>query len=169
MAFTTPTQPDGNSLASVDEVAEQFKCVVIKGLAELLPLAHDRIATYERPRLRPALRGPHDDAGVVRLTKGLHVLRIPSREADSHDLHVLLRHRLLLQPHGLEALRPGQVEPHTPYFAFADLAWEGYLALNLLDELHVLLRHRLPLQVEVGEVAVRVDEHLCDLAATGVS
>jgi hypothetical protein len=40
---------------------------------------------------------------------------------------------------------------------------------GLLDELHVLLRHRLPLQVEVGEVAVRVDEHLRDPAATGVS
>src|SRR5262249_20226394 len=38
MACATPTHPDGNSLAGVDEVAEQFKCVVIKGLAELLPL-----------------------------------------------------------------------------------------------------------------------------------
>ena len=79
LAYPTPDLPHDNSVAGVDEVADRFHGVGIPGFADLLPLAHDRLPTHERPRLRPTLRRSHDDVGVVQLTKGVHVSRIPRR------------------------------------------------------------------------------------------
>src|SRR2546421_3793470 len=93
VAHATPDGPQNNSVGGVDEVANQFEGVGIPGLAHLLELAHDRLPTYVWPRLRPSLRGPPDDARIARLTKGVHVPRVPRLEGGSHDLHVLLRHR----------------------------------------------------------------------------
>jgi hypothetical protein len=97
VACCTPDEPHGNSVASVAEVADQFEGVGIPGLAQLLQLAHDRIPTCVRSRLRPTFRGPPDDAQVVHLTKGIHIPGIPRLEPGFYDLHILLRHRLPLQ------------------------------------------------------------------------
>src|SRR5947209_13992074 len=48
---------------------------------------------------------PHDDVRGVQVTEGIHPPRVPRVEAAPYDLYVLLRHRLLLQPHGFECLR----------------------------------------------------------------
>src|SRR5215204_5590566 len=55
-----------------------------------------------RPRLPPIRIHPQDAVGVVQLTKGIHVARVPRLEGGPHDLDVLLRHRLLPQPGGFE-------------------------------------------------------------------
>ena len=65
VACATPDVPHDDSVAGVDEVADRFRGVGVPGLAELLELAHDGLPTYVGPRLRPTLRGPHDDVGVV--------------------------------------------------------------------------------------------------------
>src|SRR5439155_212304 len=72
------------------------------------------LPTYKRAWLGPPLRRPHDGVWVVQLTNGIHVPRVPCLEGRSHDLHVLLRHRLLRQPHGFEGLffAPVVVESH---------------------------------------------------------
>ena len=38
---------------------------------------HEGLPTYERPRLRPSLRGPRDDVGGVAAHEGHHVSRVP--------------------------------------------------------------------------------------------
>src|SRR3954462_14377927 len=50
-----PGLPHGNSVAGIDEVADRFHYVGVPGFADVLPLAHDRVPAYERPRLRPPL------------------------------------------------------------------------------------------------------------------
>ena len=55
-----PHDPHCNSVADVNEVADQFQCVVVPGSTELLPLAHDRIPTYEGAGLGPPLRTPQN-------------------------------------------------------------------------------------------------------------
>src|SRR5688572_2522830 len=80
MARSTPEHPHSDSVTNVDEVAGQFHGVGLPGLAELLELTHDRLPTYKGAGLRPALRGSHDDVGVVQVTKGVHVPRIPRLE-----------------------------------------------------------------------------------------
>src|SRR5689334_11751260 len=55
-----PGLPHGDSVASVDEVADRFQSPRVPGFADPLPLAHDRLPAYERSRLGPALRAPHD-------------------------------------------------------------------------------------------------------------
>src|SRR5207248_10224941 len=91
VARATPDVSHGDSVARVDEVADRYQGVGIPGAAELLVKAHGGLATYVWPRLRPTLRGPHDDVGVVKLTKCIHVRRVPHLEQGSHDLHVLVR------------------------------------------------------------------------------
>ena len=83
----------GDSVANIHVVADHFHGVGVPGLARLLELAHDRLPTYKRPWLRPALRGPHDDVGAVQVMKRVHVPRVPCLEGGLVDLHVLLRHR----------------------------------------------------------------------------
>jgi hypothetical protein len=87
----TPDEPHGNSVANVDEVADQFRCVGVPRLAHLLELAYDRLPAYERPGLGPTLGGSHDGVGIEHLTKCIHVRRVPRLEAGLHDLHVLHR------------------------------------------------------------------------------
>ena len=89
----TPDVPHDNSVTGVDEVTDHFQGVGIPGFAGLVPLAHDRLPTNERSGLWPILGGPHDDVGVVQLTKCVHVPRVPRLEERSENLHVLLRHR----------------------------------------------------------------------------
>ena len=113
MADAAPGEPCDDSIGQVDE-ADHFKGVSVPGLAHLLELAHEPLPTHERPRLRPTFRGSRDDIGVLQLTKGIHVSRVPRFEGGSHDLHVLLRHRLLRQSHGFESGFPIQkgLHPH---------------------------------------------------------
>src|SRR5262249_36992856 len=69
-------------------------------------LAHYRVPTDVRPRLRPALQRSPADLWVEQFAIGIHVTRVPCREPSPHDLHVLLRHRLLRKPGGLEGFVP---------------------------------------------------------------
>src|SRR3954452_10550156 len=94
VACATPDEPRHNSVANIDEVTDQFRGVPLPRIAQLLVLAHDRVATEVRPRLRPTLRHPQDRVGVMQLAKGIHVPRVPRLERGLDDLHVLLRHRL---------------------------------------------------------------------------
>jgi hypothetical protein len=91
VARATPDVSHGDSVARVDEVADRYPGVGIPGVAELLVKTHDGLAPYVGPRLRPILHGPHDDVGIVKLTKCVHVPRVPRLEESTHDFHVLLR------------------------------------------------------------------------------
>ena len=64
-----PVEPHDNSGRRLDEVGDQSKRVGVPGLAMPLQLAHDRLPTYERPRLRPTLRRPQDDLAGERSRK----------------------------------------------------------------------------------------------------
>src|SRR5262245_51790256 len=104
-ARAVPDLSHDHSFTGVDEVADRFHGVGVPGRPELLELAHDRVAPYEWPRLGPTFGRPRDDVWVIHLTKGVHVASVPRGECGAHDLHVLLRHRLLPQPGGFESLR----------------------------------------------------------------
>jgi hypothetical protein len=98
MASTAPDLSHCNSVAGIGEVANRFHYVDAPGFADVLPLAHDRLAAYERSRLRSTLRAPHDGVDVIDLTKGVHVPRISHLVNGTHDLHVLPRHCRPLSP-----------------------------------------------------------------------
>src|SRR5436309_1303775 len=55
----------------------------------------------------------------------------PSVKAPAYDLHVLLRHRLLLQPHGFEGLGPGEKGLDSGEFAFAQYGVGRELLIKL--------------------------------------
>src|SRR4030095_3468330 len=55
-----------------------------------------------RSGLRPFLDGPHDDVWIVGLPKSFDISCGPRLSRGSHDLHVLLRHRLLREAGGFE-------------------------------------------------------------------
>src|SRR5262245_1415147 len=93
MAYATPGDSNDHSVGRIDEVAEQFRRVGVPGIAHQLELAHYRLSTDKRPRLRPTLRGTQDGVGVVQLTNGIHVRRVPRLDEGFDDLHVLPRHR----------------------------------------------------------------------------
>ncbi len=97
MADAAPGEPCDDSIGHVDE-ADHFKGVSVPGLAHLHELAHEPLPAHERPRLRPTFRGSRDDIGVLQLTKGIHVSRVPRFEGGSHYLHVLPRHRVAVSP-----------------------------------------------------------------------
>jgi hypothetical protein len=86
------------------EVADRLQRVFVPCLPHLPDLAHDRLPAHVRPRLRPTLRGPHDDVWVVKLPHGFPVPRVVHLEGASHQLHVLQRHRLFLEAEGVETL-----------------------------------------------------------------
>src|SRR4051794_15964645 len=52
-AYATPDNPEDNSIADIDEVADRLQAVGAPGIADLLKPAHDRVPTDERSRLRP--------------------------------------------------------------------------------------------------------------------
>src|SRR5436190_5159612 len=53
-------------------------------------------------RLEAHRVGVPDDLRVPKLTRPRQTLLVECLEGPPHDLHVLLRHRLLLKPHGFE-------------------------------------------------------------------
>src|SRR4029078_7353271 len=105
-AYAPPGDSHDNSVAGVDELTDCFDGVGVPRLSQLLELAHDCVSTAIRPLLPPILIHPHDGVRVVQLTKGIHVTGVPRLEHGPHDLHVLLRHRLVREARGVEARRP---------------------------------------------------------------
>ena len=94
LSLPPPKDSHGNPVANVDEITDRLDGVALPCLAHLRELAHDRLSAEVRAWLRPTLNHPDDHVGVIRLTDGIHVPRVPSLESGPHDLHVLLRHRL---------------------------------------------------------------------------
>src|SRR5262249_35533950 len=70
------------SVLRVDD-ADQLQCDRIpKWFADPLPLAHDRVTTHDRSRLRPTLQfAPNDHVRIERLTHGLDVPSVDGHEA----------------------------------------------------------------------------------------
>jgi hypothetical protein len=64
----------------------------------------DPIRTLEHPPLRQVGTDDEDHVLVNLLGAGEEIPHRPPGEDPAHDLHVLLRHRLLLQPHGFEGV-----------------------------------------------------------------
>ena len=69
--------------------------------------------TFSRPRIGPCatrLSGIHSPLGWASSVEGFHVAGVHRAVELPHDLHVLLRHRLLRKPGGFEGLGPPRDE-----------------------------------------------------------
>src|SRR5205823_11879805 len=97
-----PDEPHQGPVTGIDEVPDRLRRVRIPGVAEALELTHDGVSTYLGSRLRPTAGSVHDDARVEQLAERIHVACVPRRKEGMQDRDILLRHRLLLQPHGCE-------------------------------------------------------------------
>jgi hypothetical protein len=126
-------------VASVDQLQyleRDFGERINESVSELLV----RIATDVRARVGFVCARVVDEFRVKVGEDGLVSVGVPRREGCPHDLHVLLRHRLLRQPHGFEGFLFRPVLPALHDQSIAQLVDEDVRIANAGASLPV--RHR---------------------------
>ena len=91
---TMPSLPADDPVASIYQ-ADLLQFTGLPGVAQFFQEPQDGLPAEMRSGLRPILRGSHHGTRVVHLPEACGIRRGPCLVGGSHDLHVLLRHRLL--------------------------------------------------------------------------
>jgi hypothetical protein len=108
----TPNMAYKDSVAKVQEVADRVQRIPLPGFAQKVVLTHNRFPSHERTWLWPTARRPLNHIRMVKVPNRISISGVPGIKERPHDLHVLLRHRLLLETGGFErfTFQPEPVE-----------------------------------------------------------